>query len=113
MGVGGSDHAAEGMADDVDPLMPEPGPQGFKVFDQLPEAVGNRRRRACAMAAEIEAHAGELVAERGDDGIPRHRARADAVHHVERRPLALDPIGDFYCGYAHYPPTAIGTHFMA
>ena len=62
-GVGRPDHAAQGMADDVDPLVAQLGAQRLEVLDQVVERIGRRRHRAFAVSAQIRRHAGEAVLE--------------------------------------------------
>ena len=49
------------------------------------------------MPAQVVTDAGKTVLQAGDNPIPGSFPRADAVHQVKRRTLALDTITDVYC----------------
>ena len=92
--IGGHDHAAQGMADEMRLLDAELRPQRFQVGGEFIEAERSRRALRAAMAAQIVGDAAEVRREFRDDAVPDLAAGADAVGEEHGGTFARDLIVD-------------------
>src|SRR5215472_700666 len=90
--VGGSDHAAQRVADHMRALHAEPSPQRFKVGDKFFESERTVRFRRCAVPTQIVADALKIALEVLDQSRPPLSPCADPMHQKHWWTVAFDRI---------------------